>query len=76
MVQEQKTNARCVSSEFPPKCAHVANAQGSSDQAAPGWGVTPNHVLAATFGVPDSVFEQIPKLHKEVIVTSKRKRGR
>jgi oxalate decarboxylase len=39
-------------------------------------GGTPNHVLAATFGVPDSVFEQIPKLHKEVIITSKRKRGR
>ena len=39
-------------------------------------GGTPNHVLAATFGVPHSVFEQIPKLHKEVIITSKRKRGR
>jgi oxalate decarboxylase len=39
-------------------------------------GGTPNHVLAATFGVPDSVFEQIPKLHKEVIITSKRKRDR
>jgi oxalate decarboxylase len=39
-------------------------------------GGTPNHVLAATFGVPDSVFEQIPKLHNEVIITSKRKRGR
>src|ERR1700730_4669937 len=39
-------------------------------------GGTPNHVLAATFGVPDSVFEQIPKLHKEVIITSKGKRDR
>lgn len=39
-------------------------------------GGTPNHVLAATFGVPDSVLEQIPKLHKEVIITSKRKRDR
>jgi oxalate decarboxylase len=39
-------------------------------------GETPNHVLAATFGVPDSVFEQIPKLHKEVIITAKRKRDR
>jgi oxalate decarboxylase len=35
-------------------------------------GGVPNHVLAATFGVPESVFDQIPKLHKGVIITSKR----
>jgi oxalate decarboxylase len=27
-----------------------------------------NRVLAATFGVPESVFDQIPKRHKEVII--------
>jgi len=34
-------------------------------------GGMPNSVLAATFGVPVSVFDQIPKLHKEVIITSR-----
>jgi oxalate decarboxylase len=32
-------------------------------------GGMPNSVLAATFGVPESVFERIPKLHKEVVLT-------
>jgi oxalate decarboxylase len=31
-------------------------------------GGTPNHVLAATFGVPQQVFDRIPKLHKEVTI--------
>ena len=35
-------------------------------------GGIPRHVLAATFGVPESVFEQIPKLHQEVVITSRR----
>jgi hypothetical protein len=30
-------------------------------------------VLAATFGVKEEVFDQIPKLHKEVVLTSRRK---
>jgi hypothetical protein len=30
------------------------------------------HVPAATFGVKGEVFDQIPKLHKEVVLTSKR----
>ena len=34
-------------------------------------GGMPNQVLAATFGVPESVFDQIPKLHEGVIITSK-----
>ena len=29
-----------------------------------------NRVLAATFGVPESAFDQIPKLHKEVTIVS------
>jgi hypothetical protein len=29
-------------------------------------------VLAATFGVHASVFEKIPKLHKEVVIASRR----
>ena len=33
-------------------------------------GGTPNHALAATFGVPKSVFEKIPKLHQEVTIVS------
>jgi oxalate decarboxylase len=33
-------------------------------------GGVPNSVLAATFGVPESAFDQIPKLHKEVILAS------
>lgn len=33
-------------------------------------GGVPRHVLAATFGVPEFVFEQIPKLHQEVVITS------
>ena len=33
-------------------------------------GGTPRHVLAATFGVPKSVFDQIPKLHQEVTIVS------
>lgn len=33
-------------------------------------GGTPRHVLAATFGVPKEVFEQIPKLHEEVTIVS------
>ena len=37
-------------------------------------GGVPNHVLAATFGVPEAVFDQVPKLHEEVsIVTGKTK---
>jgi oxalate decarboxylase len=35
-------------------------------------GGVPNHVLAATFGVPVSAFDNIPKLHKEVVIASKR----
>jgi oxalate decarboxylase len=35
-------------------------------------GGIPRHVLAATFGVPEKVFDQIPKLHKEVVLTSTR----
>ena len=35
-------------------------------------GGVPRHVLAATFGVKEEVFDQIPKLHKEVVLTSKR----
>ena len=35
-------------------------------------GGIPRHVLAATFGVPEKVFDQIPKLHKEVVLTSRR----
>ena len=31
-------------------------------------GGVPNRVLAATFGVPEAVFDEIPKLHKEVII--------
>jgi oxalate decarboxylase len=31
-------------------------------------GGVPNHVLARTFGVPTSVFDKIPKLHKEVVI--------
>jgi len=31
-------------------------------------GGMPNHVLAKTFGVRDSAFAAIPKLHKEVII--------
>jgi oxalate decarboxylase len=31
-------------------------------------GGVPNHVLAATFGVPVGVFDKIPKLHKEVVI--------
>ena len=34
-------------------------------------GGVPNHVLAATFGVPETVFDKIPKLHKEVVITGK-----
>jgi hypothetical protein len=30
----------------------------------------PNDVLAATFGVSESIFDKIPKLHKGVIITS------
>ena len=36
-------------------------------------GGVPRHVLAATFGVKEEVFDQIPKLHKEVVLTSRRK---
>jgi oxalate decarboxylase len=36
-------------------------------------GSVPRHVLAATFGVKEEVFDQIPKLHKEVVLTSRRK---
>jgi oxalate decarboxylase len=35
-------------------------------------GGIPNHVLAATFGVHPKAFHKIPKLHKEVILTSRR----
>lgn len=31
-------------------------------------GGVPNHALAATFGVPVSAFDKIPKLHKEVVI--------
>jgi oxalate decarboxylase len=33
-------------------------------------GGVPNHVLAATFGVPEKVFDQVPKLHKDVAIVS------
>jgi oxalate decarboxylase len=33
-------------------------------------GGIPNHVLAATWGVPVKVFDEIPKLHQEVVITS------
>ena len=33
-------------------------------------GGIPNHVLAATFGVPEKVFDQVPKLHEEVLIVS------
>ena len=35
-------------------------------------GGIPKHVLAATFGVDKSVFDKVPKLHKEVVITSRR----
>ena len=35
-------------------------------------GGMPNEVLAATFGVSESVFDKIPKLHKGVIITSRK----
>ena len=35
-------------------------------------GGVPNHVLAATFGVDASVFQKIPKLHKEAVIVSRR----
>jgi oxalate decarboxylase len=35
-------------------------------------GGVPRHVLAATFGVKEEVFDQIPKLHKEVVLTHRR----
>ena len=35
-------------------------------------GGMPNEVLAATFGVSESIFDKIPKLHKGVIITSKK----
>ena len=35
-------------------------------------GAMPNEVLAATFGVSESVFDNIPELHKGVIITSKK----
>jgi oxalate decarboxylase len=35
-------------------------------------GGMPNDALAATFGVPDAVFDKIPKLHKGVVITSRR----
>ena len=35
-------------------------------------GGVPNHVLAATFGVPEKVFDQVPKLHKEVAIVKGR----
>ena len=35
-------------------------------------GGIPNHVLAATFGVHARDFHKIPKLHKEVIISSRR----
>lgn len=54
------------------------NSQAESDDdigVSVSLGGTPRHVLAATFGVPEAVFEQVPKLHKEVtIVAGKRKR--
>jgi oxalate decarboxylase len=34
-------------------------------------GGMPNEALAATFGVPVKVFDEIPKLHKGVVITSK-----
>ncbi len=33
-------------------------------------GGMPRHVLAATFGVPRDVFEQIPQLHEQVTIVS------
>lgn len=33
-------------------------------------GGVPNHVLAATFGVPLEAFERIPKLHQEPVIVS------
>jgi oxalate decarboxylase len=33
-------------------------------------GGIPNHVLAATFGVSEKVFDQVPKLHEEVLIVS------
>jgi len=36
-------------------------------------GGTPNEVLAATFGAPKANFKPIPKLHKEVIITRRRR---
>jgi hypothetical protein len=35
----------------------------------------PNHVLAATFGVPEKVFDQVPKLHEEVTIVTGDRRG-
>jgi len=35
-------------------------------------GGVPDHVLAATFGVHARVFDKIPKLHKEVVIASKK----
>ena len=35
-------------------------------------GGMPNEVLAATFGVSESVFDKIPKLHNAVIITSRK----
>jgi oxalate decarboxylase len=35
-------------------------------------GGMPNEVLAATFGVPEAVFDKIPKLHKGVVITSRK----
>jgi oxalate decarboxylase len=35
-------------------------------------GGMPNDVLAATFGVSESIFDKIPKLHKGVVITSRK----
>jgi oxalate decarboxylase len=35
-------------------------------------GGMPNEVLAATFGVSESIFDKIPQLHKGVTITSKK----
>jgi len=34
-------------------------------------GGMPRHVMAATFGVPETVLDQIPKLHTGVVITSR-----
>src|ERR1700733_4607442 len=34
-------------------------------------GGVPRHALAATFGVPKSVFDEIPKLHQEQVIVAR-----